>query len=101
MIREYTNQVMVNKVTKKIYCDDCDAYIEARRSSTCCYICNKDICRKCVAYDAPTMGDYSEVYCKTCMEIKYKYDELMKPLEDEIDKLYENMITECKSKRNL
>lgn len=99
MIREYTKHELVKKTIKERHCDVCDNVIKwnLECSVAKCELCKKDLCEKRVAHEEPTMGDYREVYCASCMEIKNKYYQLIKPHEDEIEKLNEQMINECKN----
>jgi len=81
------------------YCDDCGKEIEYRMacSKTSCEYCKKDLCEKCVAYEASTIGDYREVYCKKCNEIRLQYKPKIDALENEIELLEEERLKAAKS----
>jgi len=95
-VKEYTTTVT------RVYCDDCGT--ELRRTMACsvarCELCGADLCDKCVAEEERTMGDYREVYCKNCNEIRNEYLPEIQKHEDAIDNLYEHMKQRCKTVRS-
>ena len=99
MIKEV--EVTEKTIKRYKYCDDCGKKIE--RSMACsvatCKYCGKDLCDKCVAAEDSTMGDYRTVYCSKCYDIKTEYDKLIEPLENEIERLSDEMIDKCKKHR--
>ena len=84
---------------KHKYCDDCG--IEIKIDMACsvakCEICGKDLCNKCIGYEANTMGDYREVYCKKCWEIGTEYRLKIEQLENEIENLSDEWHNRCLS----
>ena len=85
---------VVEKVVER-FCDDCGSKLT--RGLQCgveCELCKADLCNKCVGHENNTMGDYREVYCKSCWEIGEKFREKITLLEDEIEKLEERWKTE-------
>ena len=100
MIKE--KLITVTTTEKRKYCDDCGK--EIRIDMACCRayceICGKDLCDKCVAAEDSTMGDYRTCYCGSCYDIKEKYQPKINDLEDEIERISELILTECKAKRD-
>ena len=84
---------------KHKYCDDCG--VEIKRDMACsvakCEICGKDLCNKCIGYEANTMGDYREVYCNKCWELGTEYRLKIEQLENEIEILSTEWHNRCRS----
>ena len=83
-----------NKVTKVIverqkFCDDCENEIQIGLacSRANCEYCGKDLCGKCIGYEANTGGDYREVLCRNCNKIRLQYEPQIKELEKQIEDL--------------
>lgn len=95
MIKEIktTKEVFINHK----YCDDCG--IEIKRDMACsvakCEKCGKDLCDKCVGYEADSFGDYREVYCKKCWDIGESYRLAIQKHEEEIEKLNDEWSLKC------
>ncbi|MEA3317560.1 MAG: hypothetical protein U9R54_06345 [Bacteroidota bacterium] len=96
-------KVSIKTTRTEIFCDDCGEKInwDLQCSVPRCEYCGKDLCEKCIEYEAPTTGDYREVYCKSCWEIAKPYRKKMANLEDEIDTLYDECKIKCRSQRKL
>jgi hypothetical protein len=96
MIKEM-KQIQETTIRYK-YCDDCET--EIKRDMTCsvakCEICGKDLCDKCIGYEANS-GDYREVYCKKCWEVGVDYRSKIEYLENEIEKLSNEWHNLCRS----
>jgi len=88
----------IEQESTKVICDDCG--VDINRTMACnvarCEICGKDLCDKCVGEGLDTMGDYREVYCKSCLEKGGIYRKKIKELEEEIDNLRIEWEKSCK-----
>ena len=80
------------------YCDVCEIEIkkDTFSSAVTCEICHKDLCNNCVGHEADMIGDFREVYCKTCWEVGESYRDAIKKHEDEIDRLNDEWREKCK-----
>lgn len=85
-------------IIKHRHCDDCGNEINNRMAcnTTICEICHKDICRKCIGYEAENSGDYRTVYCNKCWNIGEPYRQKIKEYEYLIDILHDEWINKCK-----
>lgn len=101
MIQEF--EVTEKTIKRYKYCDDCGKKIE--RSMACsvatCEACGKDLCDSCVAAEMSTLGDYRVVYCEACYDVKLEYDKIIQPLEDEIERLTDEMREKCKKHNSI
>jgi hypothetical protein len=99
-IEEETKNVTYKK--KTVLCDDCGAVI--RHDMSCsvarCEICGADLCRDCICHEEPTMGDYREVYCRTCYEITTDNSDNINKLREQADIEEEILHMECKRIRD-
>lgn len=99
MIKETITQKIVNETIKTRYCDDCGDKITPREySSTHCYYCMKDICKKCVGHEED-VGDYYNIFCKHCWEFGNEYRLKIEQLENEIEKLQDEWQSKCKNNK--
>ena len=88
MIRE---EILIERVVKKTeICDVCGNEIHGDLACSVakCEQCGKDLCEKCIGHENGTMGDYREVYCKSCWDIGTKYLNRIQILENEIENIY-------------
>ena len=87
MIKE--TKILEETIKYQKFCDVCGREVE--RGMACskakCEYCNKDLCGKCVGGEIDTMGDYREVYCAKCNEIRLQYEPKIKALDNEIERL--------------
>lgn len=84
-------------ITNIKLCDDCGIVIKKDMACSVakCEICGKDLCNKCIGYEANSIGDYREVYCKKCWEIGTEYRLKIEQLENEIDDFHDEWYKKC------
>lgn len=99
MIREI--KTIKETTIKYKYCDVCGTQIKSEMACSVarCQMCGKDLCEKCIGKEINTMCDYREVYCKSCWDIGEEYRNKINQLENEIDKLNDEWLEKCKSKK--
>ena len=98
MIKNETIDLLT--VIRHVYCDECG--IELKRGMQYavaqCEICGKDLCDDCIGHEVYTMGDYREVYCKSCWDIGEPYRNEIHQLENKIESLYNKWHKGCEKK---
>ena len=96
-------QVTETKIVTKTfrYCDDCGEQISPTQGyyGSKCIMCDKDLCNKCTAKEEYT-GDYTDVYCKKCVDITNEYKDMIDGLQEQIDKLEDECAKKCVEERN-
>jgi len=99
MIKETT--ILKEHTVKHKYCDDCNTKIPSGMAcwKAQCEYCGKDLCDKCVGHEDYSGGDYRIVYCKSCWELGETYRPTIEKLHNEIDNLYEEWQSLCKTKK--
>ena len=99
MIKE--TERTIKKKEQHRYCDFCSLKAEVQYESNTCSICKRDVCKKhkIQSLNNDSWSDYTDFICLECFEISKPFHEKMKELEEQSDKLYEEMEFKCKENR--
>lgn len=107
MIKTEEKTRTVTEKIHKVYCDECGGSVTDRHHynhGRRCERCNCDVCSKC-SVELFDSSDYSTIYCNSCWNMKYNeeltYEQKIKELESEIDRIYEQWDKKCKEEREL
>ena len=90
MIKE-TERTQIIKERHR-YCDICGG-----GAKTHCYMCNKDLCNKCVTHEKYDYGDYrGDCYCKECWQLGENIRSQIEEYEYKIESLESEWSQMCK-----